>query len=522
VSGKLTQAGRAAIAACALIAAWPAAAHATSLPMRTFDVSELGPPFAGESPAAADPAVSADGSVVAVDAPASGGRREIYTVDVLSGARTLISATPAGAPANGVSIAPAISADGSVVAFVSTATDLLNGTPPGAQVLYVRRGSGPVTPVTTVDTISGGGIGEPIALSADGSHIAFTTSTPLAGGDANGKPDVFVRDLRSGGITLVSRARGGGGGNGASTNPSVSSNGRYVSFDSTATDLVSGRQARAGGVFVRDVTAGRTELVSVSNTGRPQNKTVKAPFHQVSSISGNGRFVAFDSDATNLVRGDANRRTDVFVRDRKRHTTLLVSENDAGFEGNSDSFFPTMSQDGTKVAFESFASQLARGGGPRENVFVRDMSLQTTSVVDVSSTGGPLNAELVKQLLQRPAISRDGAVAAFETTAPNLTGQQGGEPHVFVRLMDAPRGRFIRRPPARTHARRVSVTLGADDRNATRFVCRIDGGTPFSCRRGRTRLPRLRPGRHVLTARAGGPGLLFDPIALRATFRVLG
>jgi Tol biopolymer transport system component len=522
VRSRRTSAGRVAVAACALIAIWPAAARATSLPMRTFDVSELGPPATGESAAAADPAVSADGSVVAVDVPASGGRREIYTVNVLTGARTLISATPAGAPADGISTAPAISADGSVVAFVSTATDLVSGTSSGAQVLYVRRGSGPVNAVATVDAATGGGVTEPIALSADGTHIAFSTSMPLAGKDANNQPDVFVRDLRSGNVTLVSQARGGGSGNGASTNPSLSANGRYLSFDSTATNLVSGRQARAGGVFVRDVAAGRTELVSVSNTGSPQNKAVKAPFHQVSSISGDGRYVAFDSDATNLVRGDANHRTDVFLRDRKRGTTVLVSENDAGFEGNNDSFFPTMSEDGTKVAFESFATQLAPGGGPRENVFVRDVTLQTTSVVDVSSTGGRLNAEVVKQLLQRPAISRDGTVAAFETTAPNLAGQSGGEPHVFVRLMDPPRGRLIHRPPAMTHSRRVRVTLGADDRNATKFECRIDGGTPFTCRRGTSRLPRVRPGRHVLTARAGGPGLLFDPIALRATFRVIG
>jgi hypothetical protein len=319
----------------------------------------------------------------------------------------------------------------------------------------------------------------------------------------------------------VSVAHGGGAANGSSTGPSISADGRYVTFDSTATNLSSGRQAHAGAVFVRDLTAHRTEMISVSTSGSPQNASVKAPFHQVSSISGNGRFVAFDSDASNLVRGDANRRTDIFVRDRRRHTTSLVSENDAGFEGNNDSFFPTISQDGSKVAFESFASQLATGGGPHENVFVRDLALGTTSVVDVSSTGGRLDAEAVKQLLQRPAISSDGTVAAFETTAPNLAGQSGGEPHVFVRLMDAPRGFFVRRPPQRTRSARVTVKLGADDKAATRFECRLDGGTPFACRRGTTRLPRVRPGRHTLTVRAGGPGLLYDPLALSASFRVV-
>jgi Tol biopolymer transport system component len=511
-----------ALAACALAAVLPAAARATSLPLRTFDISQLGPPRAGESAAAADPAVSADGSVVAFDAPGIAGRRQVYAVNVLTGVRSLISATPTGAPANALSIAPAISANGATVAFVSTATDLVPGSPAGEN-LYVRARGGPVLFVAPVDSAGPqGGVSEPITLSAKGTRVAFTSSQPLAAGDANGQADVFVRDLTTGAITLVSAARGGGSGNAASTNPSISANGRYVSYDSAATDLTSGRQAPQGGVFVRDLAAGKTELVSASTRGVPQNKSVKAQFRQVSSISGDGRYVAFDSDATNLVKGDANRRTDVFLRDRRRHTTVLVSENDAGFEGNNDSFFPTISSDGRMIAFESFASQLARGGGPRENVFVRDVRLGLTSVIDVGPTGKRLSAELVKQLLQRPAISRSGTVAAFETTAPNLTGQSNSEPHVFVRLMDAPRGSFVRRPPLRTRSRRVAVALGADDKTATRFTCRIDKGTPFACPRGRFRLPAVGPGRHVLTARAGGPGLLFDPIELRATFQVVG
>jgi Tol biopolymer transport system component len=514
-------AGLLALAACVL-AAFPVVAAATSLPLRTFDISQLGPPPSGESAAAADPAVSGDGSVVAFDAPGSGGRRQVYAVNVLTGARPVISATPAGSPANGVSIAPAISANGATVAFVSTATDLFPGAPPG-QNLYVRAGAGPVLFVAPVDSAGPqGGVSEPIALSADGTRVAFTSSQPLVSGDANGQADVFVRDLTNGAITLVSAARVSGSGNGASTNPSISSGGRYVSFHSAATDLTSGRQAPHGGVFVRDLESAKTELVSTSTRGAPQNGSVKAPFRQVSSISGDGRYVAFDSDATNLVKGDANRRTDVFLRDRRRRTTALVSQNDAGFEGDNDSFFPTISSDGRKIAFESFASQLASGGGPRENVFVHDVRLGMTSVIDVGPTGKPLAAELVKQLLQRPAISRSGAVAAFETTAPNLAGQSGGEPHVFVRLMDSPRGFFVRRPPLRTRARRIRVSLGADDRSATRFVCQLDAGTPFGCPRGSFRLPTVRPGRHVLTARAGGPGLLFDPIELRATFRVFG
>ena len=508
---------RASTLAVSALLALPAAGTATSLPLRTFDVSELAPPAAGQSAAAADPAVSADGSVVAFDSPAPAGGRQVYAVNILTGFRTLVSAAPGGVPANGSSVAPTISADGSAIAFLSTATDLVAGAPAG-EALYVS-GGGMIRMISAVDVAGApGAVSEPVSMSADGTAVAFTSATALTSDDTNGEPDVYVCNLDTNVISLVSAAAGGGPANGASGNPSISANGRYVSFESSATNVVSGSN---GGVFVRDLAASKTDVVSVSTRGANQNMSVGAPFHQISSISADGRYVAFDSNATNLVQGDVNRRTDVFLRDRKRRTTILVSENNAGFEGNNDSFFPTISPDGKKIAFESLASQLARGGGPRENVFVRDVALGLTSVVDVGPTGLPLNAEAVKQLLQRPAISRTANVAAFETTAPNLTGQSGGEPHVFVRLMDPPRGVFQRPPPFRTRSRRVPVNLRADERRASAFACRIDGGTPFVCRPGAFRLPKVRLGRHVLTVRAGGPGMLYDPLQLKATFRVV-
>ena len=331
-----------------------------------------------------------------------------------------------------------------------------------------------------------------------------------------------MRDLVTKRTTRVSDAPGGAAANGVASGPAMSANGGAVSFDSTATNLVANDTNGLADVFVRSLVRTATERVSVSTSGAQQDKAVAAPFAQVSSISADGRYVVFDSDASNLVRGDANGRTDVFLRDRLRDTTTLVSENNAGFQGNNDSFAPAIAAGGGHVAFESFATNLSIGGGPRENVFVRDLGLELTSVVNVRSDGARPGAEQVKQLLQRPALSANGRVAAFTSTARRLTGDTTGKTAVFARRMTAPHGKVTRPPPRSTTLLRPFVNLSADDKQATRFACRIDDQPAFTCRRGAQRLPRQLPGAHVLEVHAGGPGLLYDPLAIKLRFSVEG
>jgi hypothetical protein len=160
------------------------------------------------------------------------------------------------------------------------------------------------------------------------------------------------------------------------------------------------------------------------------------------------------------------------------------------------------------VAFQSLASNMAPGDGPREDVFVRDLAQRTTSVVGVADDGRPRAAELVPQLLQRPALSADGRIAAFSSTAPNLVaGDTNGREDVFLRLLDAPQTNLVSKQPGR----RPIVDLAADDPAATQFVCQLDRGALFGCGPGRTRLPA---GHSVLRVRAGGPGMLYDPRTL--------
>jgi WD40-like Beta Propeller Repeat len=266
---------------------------------------------------------------------------------------------------------------------------------------------------------------------------------------------------------------------------------------------------------VRDLVAHRTERVSVSTGGAQQNKSVIPPFTQISDISSDGRYVVFDSDSTNLTPRDLNRHTDVFLRDRQKGTTTLVSASSVNVEGDNDSFAPTLTPNGRYLAFESFASNLAPHDPPREDVFVRDLRQGTTTLLDVASDGSPRGPELVKQLLQRVALSADARVAAFASSAANLSpDDSNGLRDLFVRVLDPPRGKVTR---VAGGARRPVVTLSADDPAARDFVCRVDVGAPFLCSAGQVRLPLLRSGRHRFSARAGGPGMLFDPRPVATT-----
>jgi hypothetical protein len=491
---------------------------ATSFTQRTFPVT------AGTSGASSAPAISADESTVAfVSANAGSPITDVYSFNELTGTSSLVSTGLDGAAANGASAAPAISGDGSVVAFASSATNLVAGAVGGAGEIYVRRAGGPIRLVSV-------GIGGPAngasslpAISANGRYVAFaSTASNLVAGDTNGVSDVFLADLDTGAITRVSVAHGGVQANAASTGPAISGDGSTIAFDSSATNLVSGDHNGVADVFVRVPSSDTTERISVSTSGAEQNRTATTGFNQVSSLSTNGRLAVFDSTATNLVRGeDATARSNVFLRDRRRHTTTLVSESNDGYEGNNDSFAPFLTPSGLFVIFESFAKNLAGGGGSQENVYVRDLTLRTTSVVDVAANGSAAGRDLGGEILERPTMANDGAgtVATFTSSAANVTGSSSGLTQVFTRLMTPPQGKLQggRSPAPSRHPR---VLVSADDSHATLFECRVDRQLPFDCRPGLLHLPTLSPGTHSLLVRAGGPGMLYDQDAIVVGLRV--
>jgi Tol biopolymer transport system component len=167
----------------------------------------------------------------------------------------------------------------------------------------------------------------------------------------------------------VSLGPGGVQGNEQSSGPAISADGRFVAFQSAASNLVPGDTNGAQDIFVRDRQTGTTRRVSVGPGGVQTNAEASSG---VPAISADGRFVAFESDATNLVPGDTNGAIDVFVRDRQTGTTRRISVGPGGVQGNSDSGGPAISADGRFVAFVSNASNLVPGdSNARFDVFVR-------------------------------------------------------------------------------------------------------------------------------------------------------
>src|SRR5205823_1215291 len=204
--------------------------------------------------------------------------------------------------------------------------------------------------------------------------------------DTNGNYDVFVRDLQSNTTKLGSVSTTGTSGNSASFNPVISADGRYVAFYSYASNLTTDSDTNGtDDVFVRDLQSNTTKLVSVSTTGTSGNSAAYNPV-----ISADGRYVAFYSYASNLTTdSDTNGTADVFVRDLQANTTKLVSVSTTGTSGNNISYNPVISAGGRYVAFYSYASNLTTDSDTNStaDVFVRDLQANTTKLVSVSTTG---------------------------------------------------------------------------------------------------------------------------------------
>jgi Tol biopolymer transport system component len=264
------------------------------------------------------------------------------------------------------------------------------------------------------------------AISADGRFVAFQSgATNLVAGDTNGHKDVFVRDRVARVTRRVSVGPGGQQPNSLSSNPAISAHGGFVVFISEASNLVAGDTNGTIDVFVRDRVARVTRRVSVGPAGQQANGSSFEPV-----ISADGRFVVFSSFASNLVAGDTNGAQDVFVRDRVAQVTRRVSVGPAGQQTNGNSFEPAISADGRFVAFRSLASNLVAGDtNGSYDVFVRDRMAQLTRRVSVGPGGQQANDYSVS-----PAISAHGRFVTFFSLASNLVaGDTNNADDVFVR-----------------------------------------------------------------------------------------
>ncbi len=339
-----------------------------------------------------------------------------------------VSVDSSGSQGNGDSLASSISSDGRFVTFQSTANNLVSGDTNGSSDIFVHDRQTGATSRVSVDSsgTEGNGVSINPSISSDGRFVAFaSTANNLVSGDTNGWGDIFVHDRQTGATSRVSVDSSSTEGNSVSFNPSISGDGRFVAFESNANNLVSSDTNGKIDIFVHDRQTGTTSRVSVDSSGGQGNRDGRHP-----SISGDGRFIAFESAASNLVSGDNNGSTDIFVHDRQTDTTSRVSVDSGSTEGNYHSSNPNISSDGRFVAFVSAASNLVSGDTNGSlDVFVHDRQTGTTSRVSVDSNGTEGNIDSVN-----PSISGDSRFIAFQSAANNLvSGDTNGTWDIFVR-----------------------------------------------------------------------------------------
>jgi Tol biopolymer transport system component len=329
---------------------------------------------------------------------------------------------------------PSISADGRYVAFVSYASNLVSGDTNYTSDIFVYDTVANTTRIVSVatDGIQGDRDSLTPSISADGRYVAFGSyASTLVSGDTNNVNDTFVYDTVANTTRIVSVATDGTQGNKDSGTPSISADGRYVAFVSDASNLVSGDTNNTSDIFVYDTVANTTRIVSVASDGTQGN----APFYSP-SISGDGRYVAFESDASNLVSGDTNDDRDIFVYDTVANTTRRVSVDSNGTQGNGFSYDPSISADGRYVAFTSYASNLVSGDtNNKSDIFVYDTVANTTRRVSVDSNGTEANydAYYIDYAVDAPSISADGSRVVFSSYASNLvSGDTNNTADIFV------------------------------------------------------------------------------------------
>ncbi len=363
-----------------------------------------------------NPSISADGRYVAFQSYAknlvigdTNERGDIFVYDRLTGQKKRISIASDGTQGNSDAYEPSISADGRYIAFYSAASNLVSGDTNGKWDIFVHD---QVTGQTTRVSIASNGAQANYAslgpsISADGRYVAFySNATNLVSGDTNNVLDIFVHDRVTGQTTRISVASNGAQGNSSSFNPSISADGRYVAFSSLASNLVNGDMNGARDIFVHDRVTGQTIRVSVASDGTQANGDSYTP-----SISADGRYIAFVSEANNLVSGDTNQAKDIFVHDRVTGQTIRVSVASNGVEANADSSMPAISITGRYVAFRSNASNLVSNDNNNwGDIFVHDIQTHQTVRVSVRADGTEGNSDSYS-----PSISGDGRFVVFDS-----------------------------------------------------------------------------------------------------------
>lgn len=382
------------------------------------------------------PSPSAGGRYVVFTSDASNlvpndrnGATDIFLRDVQRRITTRISVSSGGVEADRSSdIGPhAISSDGRYVAFSSDAATLVAGDTNGVSDCFVRDLARGVTTRVSLGRTGRQGNGDSYAcrVSDGGRFVAFSSlADNLVPADTNDTVDVFSRALATGVTRRISVARRGAEATGPSSLNDMTPDGRVVVFSSFASNLVSDDRNGALDVYAWHRRTGALDRVSLdaADSEVPDDS-------ENGQISANGRYITFSTYAP-LVARDHNRVQDVYVRDLSSRTTVLASLGRGGALGNADSVLGSLNRDGSVLAFESYADDLVPGDtNSAPDVFTRVMATGTVRMESVSRAGMPGNSDSYT-----PIISADGSVVTFSSYADNLVrGDTNGHEDTFLR-----------------------------------------------------------------------------------------
>jgi Tol biopolymer transport system component len=381
-----------------------------------------------------NPSISADGRYVAfvsfatnITAGDLNTKADVFVRDRVAGTTELVSVSSAGVQGNLNSVSPSISADGRYVAFQSLANNLVLNDLNGKSDIFVRDRQAMTTIIAShplIGIVGGDGDATDPEISADGRFVAFTSDSTNLGVEPGPFSDVFVRQLDTAFLTAVSVPVSGPTSNGASTQPTISADGSIIAFTSAANNLVAADGNGKTDIFVRNRLTATTDRASVKNFSTEGNGDSSAP-----SISGDGTRIAFQSASNNLTPQDFNTHVDVFVRTTDGHETLNLSIGLELAPTNGDSETPSISSDGIYVAYASDASNLVPGDlNTKRDIFVYSLSEGRIFRASVASDGTEATGDS-----HNAALNANGRYIAYDSTAPNLGTDANIITDVFLR-----------------------------------------------------------------------------------------
>jgi flagellin-like hook-associated protein FlgL len=374
--------------------------------------------------------ISGDGSVMAFDSFATtlvsgASNRQVYVKDAATGVVTVASQSASGAIANADSREGKLSTDGRFIVFQSGATNLISGVS-GEQIYLKNLSTGALQLASSSSSgVAGNATSMNFTVSGDGRYVTFfSTATNLISGVSGSQ--VYVKDMQSGILQLASQNSSGVQGNGTSDRPVISDDGRYVVFESSSSNLVTGTSGTQ--TFVKDMVTGQVRVASSNAQGVYDNG---GPFQ--ASLNATGRYVAFSSSGDNLLSGLSGSFAQIFLKDMSSGILTLVTTTSSGTEANGSSYDATLSADGRYIAFRSNATNLISGVGAGQ-IYRKDLQSGALELVSRSTSGAPSASD--SYVGDKIKMTSDGRKILFHTVGSNIvSGDSNGYEDVFLRDM---------------------------------------------------------------------------------------